>query len=354
MNEITVNLHMHTTYSDGTGTHEELAQAAINAGLDAIIVTDHNIWVEGIEKYYYMGEKKVLVLVGEEVHDQVRQPQKNHLLVFNADQEMSQYAPNPQNLINQISESGGISFLAHPIDPEAPKFNQDDLSWVSWDVHGYTGIELWNAMTEFKSHLKGYVPAIKYTFNFDQVAHGPFPDTLSLWDQLLAKGEPVVAVGGSDAHQLQGSLGPIKRQLFPYEQHYRAVNTHLILTEPLSGNLLADKRLIYQALATGHAFVGYDLPAPTKGFRFSAHSDRKDHIMGDTIEGSQSVTLQIKLPQAAECLLIKDGEVIKTSHKRVSLIHRVEEPGVYRVEAYIEFKGKRRGWIFSNPIYVRE
>jgi hypothetical protein len=34
-------------------------------------------------------------------------------------------------------------------------------------------------------------------------------------------------------------------------------------------------------------------------------------------------------------------------------VHKVESPGVYRVEAYIEFKGKRRGWIFSNPIYVK-
>ena len=64
--------------------------------------------------------------------------------------------------------------------------------------------------------------------------------------------------------------------------------------------------------------------------------------------------MQIKLPQAAECLLIKDGEVIRTSQKRISIIHRVEEPGVYRVEAYLDFLGKRRGWIFSNPIYIRD
>ena len=353
MEEITVNLHMHTRYSDGTGTHEELAQAAIRAGLDAIIITDHNIWVQGVEKYFTEGEQKVLVLVGEEVHDQARQPQKNHLLVFGTEREMSHYGPDPQNLINQIAQAGGLSFIAHPVDPESAKFNQGDLSWVSWEVQGFNGIELWNAMSEFKSLLTGYIPAIRYSFNFDQVAHGPLPETLTLWDQLLAKGKPVVAVGGSDAHQMVGSLGPIKRSLFPYEQHFRAVNTHLLLTEPLKGNLSSDKQLIYQALAAGHAFIGYDLPASTKGFRFSAHSDKKDHIMGDTIEGSQSVTLQIKLPQAAECLLLKDGQVIKTSRKRVSLIHRVDEPGVYRVEAYIDFNGKRRGWIFSNPIYIR-
>ncbi|MHB1120566.1 MAG: hypothetical protein ACYC11_10945, partial [Bellilinea sp.] len=30
-----------------------------------------------------------------------------------------------------------------------------------------------------------------------------------------------------------------------------------------------------------------------------------------------------------------------------------KEPGVYRVESYIRYLGKLRGWIFSNPIYLR-
>ena len=51
MHELTVNLHMHTTYSDGSGAHADLAQAAMQAGLDAIIVTDHNVWVDGPEDY---------------------------------------------------------------------------------------------------------------------------------------------------------------------------------------------------------------------------------------------------------------------------------------------------------------
>lgn len=353
MHEITINLHMHTRYSDGHGSHADLAQAAITAGLDAIIVTDHNIWVQGIEKYHKEDGGKVLMLIGEEVHDQARQPQKNHLLVIGAEQEMSTYAPDPQNLINQVRAAGGMCFLAHPFDPPAPKFNQEDLSWVSWDVTGFNGIELWNAMTEFKSHLSGYLPAIRYALNFEQVAHGPFPQTLELWDELLAQGQPVVAVGGSDAHALPESLGPIKATLFPYEDHFRAVNTHLFLEKPLTGTVTQDKRLIYDALAAGHAFIGYDLPASTKGFRFTAHTRDKTYIMGDQIDPDKSITLQIKLPHSAECLLKKDGEVIRSSRKRDTLVHKVEEPGVYRVEVYLQFKGKRRGWIFSNPIYVR-
>jgi len=348
---------MHTLYSDGSGTHKELAQAAIRAGLDAIIITDHNIWVQGIEGYHKEGENQVLVLVGEEVHDQARQPQKNHLLVFGTDREMASYAPDPQNLIDSVRDAQGLAFIAHPVDPEAPLFKEDDLSWVNWEAQGFTGIELWNAMSEFKSLLSSYPNAIRYAFNFENVAHGPFKETLKLWDELLALGKPVVAIGGSDAHQMPASLGPLKRTLFPYEKHFRAVNTHLLLPQPLSQDTLLDKALIYQALAAGHAFIGYDLPASTKGFSFNAHLTDATVTMGDTVDSShKSATLQIKLPEATlptECHLIKDGEIIRSTSKRNAMVHKVEATGVYRVEAYIHFKGERRGWIFSNPIYIR-
>ena len=353
IHELVINLHMHTIYSDGTGTHAELAEAAKKAGLDAIIITDHNIWVQGVEGYHGEEEHKVLVLIGEEVHDQARNPQKNHLLVFGAEKELATYAPDPQTLINQVNKNGGICFLAHPVDPEAPKFNQADLSWVSWDVTGFTGIELWNSMTEFKSLLTGYLPAIRYAFNFEQVAHGPFPDTLKKWDELLSQGNPVVAVGGSDAHAMNGSLGPVSRVLFPYENHYQAINTHVLTPSPLSGNVEDDKKMIYQALRSGHAFIGYDLPASTKGFRFSAHLNEGQAVMGDTIKAGEATTLQIRLPRVAECHLLKDGEIIRSSWKRETFVHKVDSPGVYRVEVFIEFKGKRRGWIFSNPIYIK-
>ena len=63
MHEAVINLHMHTPYSDGNCSHEEIAQAAIKAGLDAVIVTDHNVWVQGIEGYFEEEESRVLVLV---------------------------------------------------------------------------------------------------------------------------------------------------------------------------------------------------------------------------------------------------------------------------------------------------
>jgi hypothetical protein len=353
MYEYIVNLHMHTPYSDGTGSHEEIAQAALKTGIDVVMVTDHNVWVKGPEGYYQDGEKRVLLLVGEEVHDQTRNPQKNHMMVFGVDEEMAKFSKEPQHLINRVNELNGLTFIAHPVDPEAPVFNEPDLSWVDWDVMGYTGIELWNAMSEFKSLLKNKLRAIYYAYNPENVGLGPFPEVIKKWDKLTASGRQIVAVGGSDAHALKASLGPLKRVLFPYEFHFQAVNTHIHTPEPLTGDLTKDRQAVLEALKKGHAFIGYDLPASTRGFRFSAQGMRTSAWMGDEIPSKHGVTLQIRLPQRAECTLIKDGSPIQTWMDRDVTSYTATRPGVYRVEAYLPFRGKRRGWIFSNPIYIR-
>lgn len=353
MHEYIVNLHMHTTYSDGTGSHEEIAQAALRAGIDVVIVTDHNVWVDGPERFYQDGEKQVLLLVGEEVHDQTRDPQKNHMMVFGADHEMATFAKEPQRLIDKANEFGGLTFIAHLHDPEALEYDEPDLSWVDWEVRGYTGIELWNAMSEFKSLLTSKLKAIYYAYNPEVVAHGPFPEALQKWDEITATGQQVVAVGGSDAHAMRASLGPLKRVLFPYEFHFQAVNTHIYTLEPFSGDAAQDKKTVLEALQRGHAFVAYDLPAPTLGFRFTAQGKGKSAMMGDEIPSRNGVTLQVRLPQRAECRLIKDGRTLRTWTDREVASYTTSEAGVFRVEAYLPFRGKRRGWIYSNPIYVR-
>lgn len=348
------NLHMHTPFSDGMGTYEEIAAAAMRAALDFVVVTDHNVWVEGAEGYRYHGDQRVLLLVGEEIHDPVRVPQKNHLLVMGADRELAPLAPEPQRLLDEIARLKGLSFIAHPVDPAAPKFRQDDLSWVDWDLHDYTGIEIWNFSSEFKARLTSVPAGLFYTYNPPRVARGPFPEVLERWDRLLAQGRRVVAVGGSDAHGLDIRAGPLHAIVFPYEFHFRAVNTHILAEAPLTGEAAADRRLIYDSLRQGHCFVGYDLPAPTKGFRFSAQG--KDHpcLMGDAIAARPAVTLQAWLPQRADLRLLRDGVPLREVNDQQSLVEVVRAPGAYRLEASIEFRGRSRTWILSNPIYVTE
>ena len=353
MNEVIVNLHMHTRYSDGSGTHRDIAQAAFKAGVDVVIVTDHNVFVQGFEGYYKEKNKRLLMLVGEEIHDQKRDPQKNHLLAFGAERELATFADDPQLLINQVREAGGICFIAHPDDPAAPAFNETDISWEAWDVDGYTGIELWNALSELKTIIPTKLHAAFYAFFPAFVAHHPIPSTIAKWDELLSNGRRVVAIGGSDAHALKLHMGPVSRIIYPYEFHFRAVNTHVFTSQPLSGDAKTDKQLIYEALAEGRCFVGYDLPAPTRGFRFTAQGKEKSVIMGEEITAKGGVTLQARTPQMAEIRLLKDGQMVHTWKNQTYCTHITTEPGVYRVEAYRNYLGRKRGWIYSNPIYVR-
>ncbi len=353
MNEITVNLHMHTRYSDGTGSHAEIAKAALRANLDAVIVTDHNVFVQGPEGYYKEGSKRVLVIIGEEIHDQDREPQKNHLLVVGADQELAQYADDPQTLINAVNKADGLSFIAHPFDPEQPAFNEKDIFWVDWQVHGYTGIEIWNNLSEFKGRINSKLLAAFYAYFPNFILQHPDPRSLQKWDEIISDGKRIVAVCGSDAHALHANMGIFKRIIFPYEVHFRNLNNHLLLPEALSGDPILDKRMILAAFRAGHSFVGYDLPSPTSGFRFTAQGRLDSVIMGDEIAAKSGVTLQAHLPALAEIHLLKDGEVIGEWKKQQVCTHITSEPGVYRIEAYRRYLGKKRGWIFSNPIYLR-
>ncbi len=354
MPEIILNLHMHTRYSDGAGLHKDIATAAIKAGLDAVIVTDHNVLVSGPAGYYKEGSRRVLLMIGEEIHDQARKPQKNHLLVFGGIRELAPYAYDPQVLLDAAAKAGGLSFIAHPVDPAAPSVHEGDISWVDWDVSGFTGIELWNSFSEFKPRIHSRLHAIYYAFSPKHIARGPLPEALRRWDELLSSGKKVVVIGGSDAHGHRMRMGPLRRTVFPYEFHFKTVNTHVQIPRSLSSDASADSTLVLDALRQGHCFIGYDLPAATKGFNFTARSLDSSAGMGDEVSSKGGVTIQIRLPQVAKCVLLKDGKPVRTWQHHTTCTYITAEPGVYRVEVYIHYLGMQRGWIYSNPIYIRK
>ncbi len=354
MHEISVNLHMHTRYSDGSGLHHDIAAAALRTGLDVVIVTDHNVLVEGLEGYHREGQNRVLMLVGQEVHDQDHEPQKNHLLIFGASRDLATLADDPQALIHAVREAGGICFLAHPYDPAAPLFHESDISWVDWSVGGYNGIELWNHFSEFKTVLHNWPSALFHAYFPRFIGRGPLPKTLRKWDELLAAGRQRVAVlGGSDAHALRYRAGPLQRTLFPYDFHFAALNTHLLLPRPLGDDPRADRELVLEALGAGRGWVGYDLIAPTRGFRFNAQGRASEATMGEEMPLDGGVTLQVKLPAAAHIVLKRNGQKVKEWKRTAMCSFAATESGIYRVEVHRRYLGMRRGWIFSNPIYIR-
>jgi len=355
LTELVANFHMHTPYSDGEWYHAEIAQAALNAGLDCICVTDHNIWVDGLERYYVRGEQRLLMLVGEEIHDQTRQPQKNHLLVFGARTELAQHALRPQALLDAAAAARGLTFLAHPVDPPTPLLMNEDLSWVTWEITGYTGLELWNYMTSFKALLTSRSAALRYAFNPELGITAPLPQVLKRWDELMALGQRVVVIGGADAHGHEYHASGLRRVIFPYEFLFRQVNTHVLVDSPPNGDVANDRSLVLAALAAGHCFVAYDGAAPARGFRFSANSEQGTALMGDELTNRGGVTLQAAAPSVGSLRLLRDGAEIGRweNHTHCTYTVPIGEYGVYRVEIHVQFKGRLRGWIYSNPIYIR-
>lgn len=365
MHEVAGNLHIHTRYSDGEKWHREIADDAIAAGLDFIMITDHNVFVEGVEGYYETDKGRVLLLVGEEVHNVRRQPQASHFLAYGVERELSTYAADPQELIDQTRSAGGYGFLAHPHEKSLDIIHSDDLGWHDWDIEGFHGFEIWNYMSGFKNDVYRRLEGIRVknklvrkliglwmAFHPERYVFGAEEETLALWDDFLARGARMAAVGNSDAHGTPMSLGPIHRVIYPYEFLFRAVNTHVLLDEPLSGDVAADKKRILDAVGAGRSFIGYDMPRSTRGFRFTVQAAQKGH-MGSEMPLGIGATLQVAAPARCRIRVIRHGEVVAQVDSATNLTYIPTQPGAYRVECYIEYEKHERGWIYSNPIYLR-
>ncbi len=365
MIEVAGNMHIHTRYSDGHQWHETVAEDAIAAGLDFIIVTDHNVWVRGVEGYYERENGRVLLMTGEEVHNVRRQPQASHMLAYGAGKELAPFASDPQQLIDETLTAGGYCFLAHPHERDLDLIDSPGLGWHDWDIEGFSGLEIWNYMSSLKNaaaerleHLPiqnrilSSLVGLRMAFRPETAVIGPDAETLALWDSFLASGMRLTAVGNSDAHGTPMTLGPIKRVIYPYEFLFRAVNTHLLLPRALSGDLETDRGMILRAIGRGNSWVGYDMPHPTRGFRFTVQGERRGD-MGDEMVLGGGATLQISAPARCHIRLIRHGIVVAESVGATNLAHVPAEPGAYRVECLIDYEGRERGWIYSNPIYLR-
>jgi hypothetical protein len=351
--ETILNIHNHTTYSDGHGTYQDIADAAALSGIDAVIITDHNIRPKGLEKYYAAHQKKILILTGEEIHNRAQNPQKNHLLVMGITEELTQLSNDTQWLLDRIRQLNGLAYLAHPYEDEFKRFGEPAISWTNWEVSGFTGLEIWNAMSEFKTVTRGSLfKAVVYAYFPHLMGHGAHPLTLQKWDELLLQSNFVFAIGGTDSHAIPYRLGPFKRIIMPYQFHYQTVNNHILTEEALSENFQLDRQRLFSALRKGQYFIGYDLPHPTRGFRFTAKGQHDQYTMGDFASDEKNLTLQIRLPHPATCTLIHNGRRIHEWRHQEICTYQATEKGYYRVECTIPFWGKQRGWIYSNPIFL--
>lgn len=340
-------IHIHSVFSDGSAEIPEIARYANEVGLDFILLTDHNTLrglIEGYEKWY--GD--TLCLVGCEINDKEN---KNHYLAFGINETYSTRM-SAEKYVKKIRDDGGIGFIAHPHEKRSHMKEHPPYPWTAWDCEEYTGIEIWNHMSEWMENLTEQNKYQAFLHPLRSIAAPP-KETLQVWDNLNLK-RKVVGIGGVDAHaHKQNLFGFFEVEIFPYKVLFKSIRTHVFLPKPLvKGNtkekINKAKKSIYSALADGKCFLANDYHADSTGFRFYAKSGGKKYRMGETISNSEKMTLYVSLPvPEAEIKLLRNGRVVfvKKSNKAE---FEVQEKGAYRVEVYYYNKA----WIFSNHIRI--
>ena len=341
-------IHAHSLYSDGTGTVPEIAAAAEANDLDFVLLTDHDTLQakrNGEEGWH----GSVLVLVGEEVSPM----RGGHYLAFGIDRVIAHKDLDGYAIVDKVNEAGGFGFLSHPFSQGSKRFDRRPMSWSAMDSTGYTGLELWSFVTDGAERIERLSDIPRFIFVPERFVDKPPQRNLDAWDQLCAA-RRCVALGGIDAHQVGIRIGDrVPLRLMAYKRSFRYLRTHLLAERPLEREIETDRDLVYGALQAGHAYIAMDALAPSTGFRFWATGE-EELIMGDeATAGKKSWVLRAEVPRPARLRLLRNGEVILGNEESTGIEQEVSGPGVYRIEAYLDAKGRERTWILSNPIYLR-
>ncbi len=340
-------IHIHSVFSDGSGEVADIAGFGNECGLDYLILTDHNTLralKEGYERWY----DGTLLLVGCEINDKLNQ---NHLLALGIDETITTRIP-AKDYTQKVKELGGISFLAHPFEKRNSMTEHPPYPWTEWDTKDFTGIEIWNHMSEW---MEGLTDQNKYNYIIHPLRSivGPTTEALEMWDKLNLE-RRVVGIGGVDAHAHKVNLlGFFEMEVFPYKVLFKSVRTHVITEERLNPSqhepdVVHGKHQIYKALKEGRCFFSNYYHGDAKGFRFFAEVGEHIHQMGESIPLVKNIKLRVILPNiSATIKLVCNGEVL-SSIDGFDAEFIANQPGAYRIEVFLN----QNAWIFSNHIRI--
>ena len=226
------------------------------------------------------------------------------------------------------------------------------MPWRDLDADGYTGIELWSFVTDSAERVNSIRELLSLHRRARPLHRPSAARNLDEWDRLCAR-RRCVALGGVDAHQVGIRVrGRVPLRLMAYKRSFRSLRTHLLVREPSSGDLEADRAAAVRRAGHGSRVHRDRLARTGTGVPLLGRGRGRPLQMGDEANAAGSWTLHASTPLPARIRLMRDGEeVAATTGTRLE--HAVDEPGVYRVEAYRDAHGRERTWILSNPIYLR-
>lgn len=336
-------IHVHTTYSDGTLPAELVIDEAKAAGLDFLVITDHDTLEARRDpgEGYYQG---LLVIVGCEVS-----PDHNHYLTLG----LSQVPFNrlsPEEYTQAVRSAGGFGFAAHPHDRGSPVLGIPDYAWKDRASRNWDGIEIWNFVSGWVGGASDHWRLFVGLLDPGKIAGAPDSKTMALWDGITAR-RRCPAIGGVDAHGHASILGRLPLAPFNYRRGFQTLQNRVLLDRPLGQSAGEDIPRVIEALAEGSNYICNAALGDPRGFSFKASTGGRELGLGQQAFGAARAVLSASAPGADRLRLIRQGvEIASVEGPELSV---EVGPGVYRAEAWKRIWSGWRIWVIANPIYLR-
>lgn len=331
-------IHIHSVYSDGTGDIESISKAAKNAGLDWIIVTDHNSFE--IEEGIYNG---VYVIKGEEISPK----DENHYLALGINKYI-QPNVNAKHNIEAVKLNGGFGFAAHADESDYRRNSHQPIKWTNKNITP-DGVEIWNWFSEWADNLNDrniFSLAYAYLFKHNLVKEAN-ATTIEWWDKLNNTSDKIIpAIGGIDAHALKIKGYVIPVTIFPYQDMFKTIVNVISSNKPFAKDFETRKTQILEAIKTGrnliiNRVVSKEIPI------FKISNKNQTVTNGESISLDNETLLNVQTKKKCSIKIFHNGKEIKSVISN-SIKMLLNEVGKYRVE----IKFGKRGFAYSNPIIV--
>ncbi len=324
--------HVHTTRSDGRGTLDEVVAAARAAGLQFVVVTDHNVLDPGEQRW----RDGVLVVEGTEASTPF-----GHVVALGIPRALGTEERDGDPL-GAIANLGGQAILAHPLHPRRP--------FTGWGRGPWRGMEIvsndtsWGEVVAGREWGRAALAAAVLPFDGARAVlallGGSRDERRRFDDELRAaraaeKRRPArVLLCSADAHGYPS-----------YRASFEAFSMHLPVT--LSGDPEADARAVVAALTDGRATCVLDAVAPAGGIRLVPAREGRglDFLVeAPDLRPASFTLLRDGAPVAQRAPAVASGAVVIPFDCEGPRC----PPGDYRVEG--TWGG--RPWIFTNPVGI--
>jgi PHP domain-containing protein len=344
-------IHVHTKASDGSGSVAQVMEAAQQANLSFIAITDHNVAMTDDD--LAEDPPDLPIISGEEVGTTA-----GHFLALGLPPSWTHpKTKDDRDLLAAARAVGAFRVLAHPFHPYTP--------WTDWQTSDFEGMEIWNEDAAWRQNnvLDLTNSLLLYGVNnqlaFVRLARTP-DENFAKWDELLEQ-RPVVGICAADTHARI-------RLVFGHDLHFpgyvpslKVAREHVLL-RPDAGNgdpSHANAGEILDALRHGHSFCALDSLYPAEGFSFRIVSASGSGGPGDSLAWAGAGRIRITVPSGASLPLIevfRDGREI-AKEQSWTIDAPLSGPGRYRTEVFLRQPGltgwqRWTLWAFTNPVYV--